>query len=113
MNLHGLSFRVTSTAAQGVVSSETQLDLTQVGPRIFGRYGGGSIRRGCLVGTLDGTTLRFRYAQTERSGHVHGGRSVCELERLADGRLRLTERFTWETRAGTGVNIFEQRAGAS
>jgi hypothetical protein len=45
MNLDRTQFRVSSTADNGVVSSETCLELMQRGVRIFGRYGGGSIRR--------------------------------------------------------------------
>ena len=108
MNLHGTSFQVSSTAAQGVVSSETRLVFAQRGSKVLGRYSGGSIQRGYLVGNLVGTTLRFRYAQTEASGHVHGGRSYCHIEHLRGGRLRLHEHFVWETRLGSGTNTFDQ-----
>jgi hypothetical protein len=111
MQLDGTSFQVTSTAARGVVSHDTRLDFVQRGSRVLGRYAGGSIRRGYLVGSLDGKTLRFRYAQTEASGHVHGGRSVCHLEIRPGGRLRLHEHFVWETRPGRGVNVFDQSPG--
>lgn len=108
MNLHGTAFQVSATAANGVVSSDTRLEFEQRGDRVLGRYRGGSIQRGCLVGTLDGQTLRFRYAQKETNGHVHGGRSVCHLEVRRGGRLRLHEHFQWETRIGHGTNIFDQ-----
>lgn len=110
MNLDRTQFRVSSTAANGVVSSETHLALTQRGVRILGRYSGGSILRGYLVGTLTGTVLQFRFTQREVAGQIHGGRSVCELERLANGQLRLHEHFTWTTRVGAGINTFDQVA---
>lgn len=113
MNLDQTHFRVSSTADDGVVSAETRLALEQRGNRILGRYGGGSILRGCLVGTLTGTVLQFRFTQREVAGQIHGGRSVCELERLADGRLRLHEHFTWTTRSGAGTNTFDQVADES
>lgn len=78
---------------------------------MFGRYQGGTVRRGYLVGTLLGAVLHFRYAQVEVAGHVHGGRSICDIERRSDGLLRLHEHFTWETRAGSGTNRFDQVAG--
>jgi hypothetical protein len=111
MNLDGLTFQVRATAAAGVVSSDTRLRLIQRGTRLFGRYEGGSIERGCLVGTLSGHALTFRYAQREIAGGIHGGRSICTLELLQDARLRLHEHFTWETREGTGTNVFEQVRG--
>lgn len=108
MNLHGTAFQVRSTAEQGVVSSETRLEFEQRGDRVLGRYRGGSIQRGWLVGNLVGRILRFRYAQVESAGHVHGGRSICHLELLRGGRLRLQEHFEWETRSGRGMNVFDQ-----
>ena len=111
MNLDQLTFRVSATAPDGIVSSSTRLRFAQRGSRVFGRYGGGTVRRGVLVGAVAGSTMRFRYAQVELTGHVHGGHSVCDIERLADGRLRLHEHFTWETRSGSGTNAFVQVAG--
>ncbi len=108
MSLDGASFRVSTTAAQGVVSSDTRLHLVQRGSRVLGRYAGGTIQRGYLVGTVAGSTLRFRFAQREVTGHTHGGRSVCDIEVRSDGRLRLREHFTWETRPGAGTNTFDQ-----
>jgi hypothetical protein len=108
MNLNGLSFQVSATATAGVVSSDTRLALLQRGSRIFGRYRGGSIQRGHLVGSIVGRTMCFRYSQRETAGGIHGGRSICVLEYLSDGRLRIREHFTWKTRAGAGVNIFDQ-----
>jgi len=108
MNLGGLTFYVCATASVGVVSAETRLRLFQRGSRIFGRYEGGSILRGCLVGEVSGAMLTFRYAQRERNGGIHGGRSNCVLEVLRDGRIRINEHFTWLSREGTGTNIFEQ-----
>jgi hypothetical protein len=111
MNLDGLSFQVRATASVGVVSTDTRLHLIQRGPRIFGRYKGGSIVRGCLVGQVSGYALTFRYVQRERDGGIHGGRSNCVLEVLSDGRLCIHEHFTWKTRDGAGTNVFEQVSG--
>ena len=110
MDLHSTRFRVSQTADCGVVSPDTRLSFTQRGNRVFGRYGGGSIQRGCLVGALSGTLLQFRFTQREVAGQIHGGRSHCELERLPDGRLRIHEHFTWTTRVGSGTNTFDQVA---
>jgi len=111
MNLDGLSFRVAATASVGVVGAGTLLHMVQKGSRVFGRYQGGSIVRGCLVGRMMGDTLSFRYSQREREGGIHGGRSTCVLEALPDGRVRIHEHFTWATREGAGSNIFEQVSG--
>jgi len=108
MNLDRVVMCVSSTAEQGVVGAGTRLRFTQKGSRVIGRYSGGAISRGCLVGTLSGSELVFRYAQVEASGEIHGGRSVCEVERRADRRLRIVEHFAWSTRPGSGTNVFEE-----
>ena len=108
MNLDGICFQVSSAAEAGVVSVDMRLDFVQRGSKVLGRYSGGAIQRGYLVGDLCGQTLSFRYAQTEATGHVNGGRSLCHLAVTAFGRLRLYEHFVWETRRGHGTNVFDQ-----
>ena len=99
---------VSSTGDGGVVDVETQLVFQQRGPRVVGKYQGGSIRRGILVGAVSDVALTFRYLQVEASGEIHGGRSTCEITRTPEGRLRILERFAWTTRAGSGTNVFDE-----
>jgi hypothetical protein len=108
MNLDGLEMYVSATAENGVVGSDTRLRLAQRGSTVFGRYAGGSVLRGCLIGTLDGDRLAFRYLQLEVPHAFHGGSSVCEVQRRADGRIRLVEHFVWRTRRGSGTNVFDE-----
>lgn len=111
MNLDGLTMYVSSTASIGVVGAGTLLHFTQDGSRVLARYSGGSIRRGYLVGDIEGEKLRFRYTQVEGGGEIHGGSSRCDVETLPDGRTRIVEHFTWRTREGSGDNVFEEVPG--
>src|SRR5262245_52182516 len=108
IDLDGLTMYVSSTAASGVVGKSTRLHFSQKGGRVFARYSGGAVKRGCLIGAWAGSELRFRYVQREAEGSIQGGRSVCDVEHRGDGRVRIVERFTWSTRAGTGVNVFDE-----
>ena len=108
MNLDRVVMHVSSTADQGVVGPGTRLRFMQKGSRVMGRYNGGAVSRGCLVGTLSGSQLVFRYVQVEASGEIHGGHSVCEVERRTDRRIRIVEHFAWRTRPGSGINVFEE-----
>lgn len=108
MNLDGLTMCVSSTADIGVVGAGTLLHFTQKGHRVLARYGGGSIKRGYLVGEMADGSLSFRYTQIEASGEIHGGSSTCDVLTLPDGRTRIVEHFTWRTREGSGDNVFDQ-----
>ena len=108
INLDGAAMYVSSTDDRGVVDAKTRLYFTQKGSRVFARYGGGSVVSGCLVGALSGSELVFRYTQLEDSGQIHGGRSICEVQRKAQTGLRVIEHFTWTTRSGSGTNIFDE-----
>lgn len=108
ISLDGLRMHVSSTAADGVVDSGTRLHFIQRGHRVVARYAGGSVRRGWLIGRLSGSELVFRYAQLEAAGGVHAGHSVCVVERLSTGRVRIVERFTWTSRPGSGTNVFDE-----
>jgi hypothetical protein len=109
-NLDGRAMFVSSTADNGVVGRETRLVFTQRGTRVAARYAGGRVARGWLVGQWTDDTLHFRYTQREDGMAIHAGQSECRVEDLPDGRLRLVEHFAWSTRAGSGVNIFEELA---
>jgi hypothetical protein len=110
MNLDGRLMYVSSSAELGVVGSGTRLSFIQKGSKVLGRYRGGSVLRGCLVGSVRGATLVFRYVQREASGELHAGRSVCELRQLQSGRMRVLEHFRWSTRNGAGTNVFDEVA---
>lgn len=108
MNLDGLCMYVSATAERGVVGSDTQIRFTQRGSKVFGRYSGGAVTRGCLVGRLVGDDLAFRYVQRESSGELHAGRSVCDVVRTSNGAIRIIEHFRWTTREGAGTNVFDE-----
>ncbi len=111
VNLHGKRMRVAQTAPNGVVGKGTIFEFSQVGKVVEARYAGGRIATGFLVGLLEGDTLTFRFCQISDGIRVDGGASSGRLETLQDGRLRIVESFTWESRGGdSGVNVFEEIA---
>jgi hypothetical protein len=111
MNLDGIVMYVSSSAEKGVVGSGTRLHFVQKGARVFARYSGGAIERGCLVGSMNDQALAFRYVQREASGELHAGRSLCEVQVRENGRIRIFENFRWSTREGAGTNVFDEVGG--
>jgi hypothetical protein len=109
--LDGLLMRAVATATSGEVGADTLFSVRQRGDTVWARYEGGAVPLGYFVGTIAGDHLTFRFAQVDLRGEVHGGRSVCDLRRLPDGRVRLIEHFHWESRDGSGTNEIEETAG--
>ena len=108
ISLDGIRMRVVSTAERGEVNTETLFEFTQEGSTVSARYAGGEVRLGYLVGTLSGEGLRFRYAQVDNAGRLDGGCSTREIGWTAEGRVQLAEHFTWDSREGSGTNIYEE-----
>ena len=107
-NLDGLKMTVVKTAASGVVNRQTVFTFRQIGDIVSAHYAGGGVELGYLIGRIGGDQLAFRYCQTDQSGKLVGGRSECCLEHNENGRLRLIERFVWESRNEAGENFFEE-----
>jgi hypothetical protein len=108
VSLNGLRMRAVQTAGAGEVDADTLFTFTQVGSTVWAHYAGGAVQIGYLVGRLTTGQLTFRYCQVDRREEVHGGHSVCEIETLQDGRVRLREHFHWESRIGSGTNVLEE-----
>lgn len=108
ISLDGIRMRVVSTAEGGEVNTETLFEFTQDGSVVSARYAGGKVRLGYLVGMMSSEGLRFRYAQIDNSGRLDGGYSTCEIGRTAEGRVQLAEHFKWDSREGSGTNIYEE-----
>jgi hypothetical protein len=100
--------RAVTTGRGGEVDVRTLFRFRQQGTIVWARYSGGSVCMGHLVGTLAPGRLAFRYVQVDLRGEVHAGRSVCDIQELPDGRLRLLEHFEWDSREGAGTNVLEQ-----
>lgn len=92
----------------GEVGPDTEFRFRQRDDLVWGRYSGGGIRLGFLVGTSDGETVRFRYTQCNTAGETASGSSVDNIEVLADGRVRLHETWAWESRDGSGTSVLEE-----
>ena len=108
ISLNGVRMRVVSTDEGGEVNAETLFEFTQNCSLVSACYSGGKVQLGYLVGTISVKKLCFRYAQVDISGRLDGGYSTCEIWKTADGKLRLAEHFKWDSRKGSGTNIYEE-----
>lgn len=96
--------------APGQVGTRTRFTYREREGRIWAEYTGGDIVRGHLVGTRAGDTLDFRYVQLKQDGTTSCGHCVSTVTDLPDGRVRLDERWEWESQEGSGTSVVEELA---
>lgn len=104
-SLDGRTLVGVENTAGGEVSGATEFHFEQDGDRIYAHYAGGPIVDGHLVGTIEGRRWDVRYVQVNDRGETASGHSVGDLEGLADGRVRVTDEWEWESKDGTGESV--------
>ncbi len=110
ISLEGVRMHVAERAPGGVVNEDTIFAFRQEGDLVEASYAGGRIRKGYLVGRLEGASLEFRYCQVQDNGQIDGGVSRGTLSRESSGKIRLDERFEWASRDGEGRNVMRELA---
>lgn len=80
----------------GEVSGETTFYYHQKGDFVWAEYAGGAIVFGSLIGrVLENDALDARYQHLNRNGELKTGKCSSKPEILADGRIRLYEKWQW------------------
>jgi hypothetical protein len=92
----------------GEVGADTVFEYHERDGEIWATYRGGGVRRGFLVGTRTHETLDIRYVQLNNSGETSSGYCRSTILVLPDGRLRLDEKWQWESRPGGGTSVVEE-----
>ncbi|MFD3872784.1 hypothetical protein [Streptomyces sp. NPDC058623] len=112
-SLDGLTFAPTADQAPGQVGRQTLFTYHESDGQVWAEYAGGDVVRGHLVGTRSGDGIDFRYVQLRADGTTASGHCVSLVTELPDGRLRLEETWTWESRPGSGTSTVEQIGSGS
>ncbi|WP_406389473.1 hypothetical protein [Streptomyces sp. NBC_00887] len=107
-SLDGLVLSPVADQAPGQVGTRTRFTYREREGRVWAEYAGGDVVRGHLVGTREGDTLDFRYVQLKQDGTTSGGHCVSTVTELPDGRVRLEERWEWESQEGSGTSVVEE-----
>jgi hypothetical protein len=108
VDLDGRRFAAVRTDRGGQVDGDTVFHYRQRDDLVEATYAGGRIRRGTLIGTRAGDELDFRYVHLDVDGATASGRCHTRVEVLPDGRVRLHETWTWESRPGEGRSVLEE-----
>jgi hypothetical protein len=107
-SLDGRRFRAVGDVDGGEVEAATVFTYHERDGEIWAEYAGGRVKRGYLVGTREGDKLDFRYTQLNTAGETNSGHCVSTVEHMADGRLRLSETWEWESRTGSGTSVLAE-----
>ena len=89
-------FKSVQNSETGEVSAETRFYYHQKENLVWATYEGGAIVFGNLIAkVLDDNSLEVRYQHLNAQGELMTGKCVSTPEILANGKIRLFERWQW------------------
>lgn len=89
-------FRSVQNSETGEVSSETRFYYHQKGNVVWAEYAGGEIIFGNLIAKVfDDDSLEMRYQHLNVRGEFMTGKCDSKPEMLANGKIRLHEKWQW------------------
>ncbi|MEL6559535.1 MAG: hypothetical protein AAFQ94_15195 [Bacteroidota bacterium] len=95
MNLHNRKF-VTAENKNGLSSNETIFHYFQDGSTITGKYKGGSIVSGLIIGKqTDESKIELLYQCLTTDGELKAGESKGTVSQMPDGKLKLEFDWNW------------------
>lgn len=110
INYNDKTFKPVSNTLNGEVNGETIFHYQQHGFLVSATYTGGPVIFGHLIGLVDADgVMDLRYHHINDSGELMTGVCFTKPELLADGRLRLYEKWKWTSGDETeGESIVEE-----
>jgi hypothetical protein len=103
-------FKSITNTANGEVSDETLFRYKQKDKIVWAEYSGGAIVKGFLIAkVLENNDLDMRYEHINQAGELMTGVCHSSPEILADGRMRLHEKWQWTSGDfSSGESIIEE-----
>ncbi len=110
INYDNKTFASVENSATGEVSSATTFHYHQKDDLVWAEYAGGAIRFGNLIAKIvENDCLEMRYQHLNADGELMTGECVSTPEILADGRIRLREKWRWTSGdKSSGESIIEE-----
>lgn len=110
INYDNKKFASIENSETGEVSSDTIFHYRQKGVLVWAEYAGGEIIFGTLIAkVLENSALEMRYQHLNKLGELMTGKCVSTPEILADGRIRLYEKWQWTSGdLSSGESIIEE-----
>ena len=110
INYHQKIFKSIANSDNGEVDQETRFHYQQQGNVVWAEYSGGTILKGFLVAkVLENNVLDMRYEHINQVAELMTGICISIPEILADGRIRLHEKWQWTSGdLSSGESIIEE-----
>lgn len=110
INYNDRKFRPVSNSENGETSAETIFHYKQEGNIISSEYAGGQIKQGHLIALVDDLgNIEMRYHQVNQKGELMTGVCRSTPEQLANGKIRLHEKWKWTSGdQSEGSSILEE-----
>lgn len=106
----GRLFRIVSSTGRTQTGEDTIFQYSQKADRLTGKYSGGDIELGHLIGLVDEDgNINMRYHHLTHEGHLMTGKCKSRPEVLESGKIRLHERWIWTCGdKSKGTSILEE-----
>ncbi len=89
-------FKPLSNSKNGEVSKGVLFYYHQKGKIIWGKYQGGEILKGNLLGKfLDATTISFTYHHINHKDQLKNGKCISKITKNENGKIILHENWQW------------------
>lgn len=110
INYDNKIFASVQNSETGEVGAETGFYYHQKDRLVWAEYAGGAIVFGSLIAKVtDDDCLEMRYQHLNADGELMTGKCFSTPETLADGRIRLREKWQWTSGDfSTGESIIEE-----
>lgn len=110
INYNDRKFSSIRNSETGEVSAETIFHYHQKDALVWAEYAGGEIVFGSLIAkVVENDCLEMRYQHLNKQGELMTGKCFSAPEILADGRIRLYEKWQWTSgNFSTGESIVEE-----
>ncbi len=96
INYDNKTFASVQNSATGEVGAATRFYYHQKDDLVWAEYAGGALRFGSLVAKVtDEDCLEMRYQHLNEQDELITGKCFSTPEILADGRIRLFEKWQW------------------
>ena len=103
-------FRSLSNSETGEVSAETRFFYHQEGNVVWAEYRGGEIILGNLIAKVyEDDSLEMSYQHLNMDGELMTGKCLSTPEILANGKIRLHEKWQWTCKDfSSGESVIEE-----